>query len=236
MWRSLVWKEWREQRWRLAFGIVLLGMFTAIGLRTRIVPDEQILALCTFIGGALLPLMVAMGLIAPERTSGTIARLLSLPVPAWHVLATKGLVGAATCAAPILASALLATLIAGDREMTWARLIGHYAATLGLSLSMFTWLTAAGLRQPTEARAALAGIAAIVGWILIMTLTSLTPFRVHVGATTVEWAGIFSPFGPMMTLITSAPRFAIIAIQCAVIVTVWTVAARRFAKPAKESA
>src|SRR3712207_8771521 len=41
------------------------------------------------LGGMLFPLMVSMGLIAPERAEGTIVRLLALPVPAWKVLAAR---------------------------------------------------------------------------------------------------------------------------------------------------
>src|SRR4051794_24144458 len=112
MFRSLVWKEWHEQRWRLWFGIALLATFTAIGLRTRIMPDEQIVVMTILVGGMLFPLMVAMGLVAPERAEGTIVRLLALPVPPWKVLAAKALVGAGVCAAPMLVSTLIGAVIA----------------------------------------------------------------------------------------------------------------------------
>jgi len=42
MLRALLWKEWHEQRWRVALATVwLLGM-SAIGLKTRILPDAAI--------------------------------------------------------------------------------------------------------------------------------------------------------------------------------------------------
>lgn len=39
MTRALLWKEWREQRWKMAFGRVMLCGFCAIGLQTRLIPD-----------------------------------------------------------------------------------------------------------------------------------------------------------------------------------------------------
>src|SRR5688500_5636332 len=102
MWRSLVWKEWHEQRWRLWFGAALLGMFTLIGLRTRIMPDEQIVIFAMIVGGIFFPLMVAMGLIAPERAEGTIVRLLALRVPRCKVLVAKTFAGAIVCVSALL--------------------------------------------------------------------------------------------------------------------------------------
>lgn len=233
MWQALVWKEWREQRWRMGFGVALLATYTIIGLRTRVMPDEQLIAMTILIGGGIFPLMAAMALIAPERAEGTIVRLLTLPVPTWHVLAAKALVGGAVCAAPIIVSALLAALIAGDREMAWSELIEIYATALGLAVSMFTWLTAAGVRQPSEARAGLAAIGMVVVWILIMVLSSLLPLPVFEGLTQVEWVGVFSPFG-LMVLIDGADLPAVvIAIQVCMVTLVWLWAARRIGKPGK---
>src|SRR3712207_2884161 len=119
------------------------------------------------LGGMFFPLMVAMGLIAPERAEGTIVRLLALPVPTWKVLAAKALVGGVVCGAPMVASAVIAAAVAGDREMSWGQLIGFYGMAVGVTFSVFTWLTAAGVRQPSEARVGLVGIGMLVGWILI---------------------------------------------------------------------
>ncbi|MGB7160182.1 MAG: ABC transporter permease subunit [Tepidisphaeraceae bacterium] len=238
MWQALVWKEWHEQRWRLWFGVALLAMYTIIGLRTRIMPDEQIIAMTILLGGGIFPLMAAMGLVAPERADGTIVRLLALPVPTWHVLAAKAIVGVAVCAAPVLVSGLLAAVMAGDREMAWSEMAEIYAMALGTTISMFTWLTAAGIRQPSEARAGLAGIGVVVAWILMMVLSLLLPFQVVEGFSQVEWVGAFSPFG-LMALIDDIDRPAhtyrpvVIVIQISMVALVWLWAARRIGKPGK---
>ncbi len=233
MWQALVWKEWREQRWRMGFGVALLAVYTIIGLRTRIMPDEQIIAMTILIGGGIFPLMAAMALVAPERAEGTIVRLLTLPVPTWQVLAAKAIVGVAVCAAPVLVSALLAALIAGDREMAWSTMAEIYALATFSSISMFTWLTAAGIRQPSEARAGLAGIGVITAWVLIMMLSSLLPFHAAEGMPHVEWVGTFSPFGPLVLIEGNRPTAAVIAIQIVMLTCVWLWAARRIGKPGK---
>ncbi len=233
MWRALVWKEWHEQRWRMGFGVALLAVYTIIGLRTRILPDEQLIAMVILIGGGIFPLMAAMALIAPERAEGTIVRLLTLPVPTWHVLAAKAAVGGAVCAAPVLVSAVLAAVIAGDREMAWSTMAEIYALATLTSISMFTWLTAAGIRQPSEARAGLAGIGVITAWVLIMVLSTLFPFRGADGMTHVEWVGAFSPFGLLVLIDGNRPTAVVIAIQVVVLMLVWLWAARRIGKPGK---
>ena len=233
MWRSLVWKEWHEQRWRLWFGAALLGMFTLIGLRTRIMPDEQIVIFSMIVGGIFFPLMVAMGLIAPERADGTIVRLLALPIPAWNVLAAKGLVGAIVCTGPILVSAVLAAVVAGDREMAWRQFAEMYAMAIGMTLSTFAWLTAAGVRQPSEARAGLMGIAVGAAWSLVIAISSMLAIELFRDHTLIAWIAMFSPFGLTVLRGGDAPPAVVIAAQLIMFAAVWAWAAWRIGKPGK---
>lgn len=233
MWQALVWKEWREQRWRMGFGTALLATFTVIGLRTRLIPDEQMVSMTMIVGGILFPLMVAMGLVAPERSEGTMVRLLALPVRPWQVLAAKGLVGAAVCAAPILISGLLAMLVAGNRELPWDKLIGLYGVGTGLTLSVFAWFTAAGIRQPSEARAGIAGIIMFALWAMLIGISTMIGVEIYHNATQVEWVAMSSPFGLVMLVESNAPPAAVIGIQLAMFAAVWGWAAWRIGKPGK---
>jgi ABC-type transport system involved in multi-copper enzyme maturation permease subunit len=234
MWRSLVWKEWHEQRWRLWFGAALLGMFTLIGLRTRIMPDEQIVVMGSMLlGGMLFPLMVAMGLVAPERAEGTLVRLLALPVPAWKVLAAKGLIGAIVCTGPVLVSAAIAAVVAGDREMAWSQFAQMYAMAIGMTLSTFAWLTAAGVRQPSEARAGLMGIGVGAGWFLVIATSSMLAIELFHDQTVMAWVAAFSPFGLTVLRGGDAPPAVVIGIQLVMFAVVWAWAAWRIGKPGK---
>jgi ABC-type transport system involved in multi-copper enzyme maturation permease subunit len=233
MWRSLVWKEWHEQRWRLGFGIFLVGTFTLIGLRTRIVPDEQIVLFSVMIGGMFFPLMVAMGMVAPERAEGTIVRLLALPVPIWKVLAAKALVGGIVCASPMIVSAVIASVIAGDREMAWGELVGFYAMAVGVTFSVFTWLTSAGVRQPSEARVGLVGIGLFVGWFLIIGALSALGSELYEDRSLDEWVAAACPLGFMALKSDMVPPAGVIAVQLCGIAAMWCWAAWRIGKPGK---
>ena len=230
MWYSLVWKEWREQRWKMAFGCALLAGFTFIGLRTRVMPDDVIVEFSMMIGGLLLPLIVSMGLIAPGRADGSLARLLALPVPAWHVLAAKAAVGLAVVAAPVLVAAALALLIAGGRELSAADLLGMYAITMGIALATFTWMTATSIRQPSEARAGLVGIAVFAAWSTLLFLAGvmgLGPWALYVSPFAFSAASKGGPspgFGPLVVA------------QVGIMVLLWAWAARRLARPVRGGA
>ena len=77
--RSLFWKEWHEQRWKLGFGSIILMSFAAISLRARLMPDEDVVVTVVAIAGLLLPVLVSMGLVAPERADGSLRSLRALP-------------------------------------------------------------------------------------------------------------------------------------------------------------
>ncbi|MDB5295230.1 MAG: hypothetical protein JWO31_1213, partial [Phycisphaerales bacterium] len=96
--RILLWKEWHEQRWKLGFSSLLLAAFALIGLRSRVVADEAVLAVLTTLGTLLLPVLAVVGLVPPERADGTLEALLALPVRPGRVLAAKALAGAALVA------------------------------------------------------------------------------------------------------------------------------------------
>ena len=233
MWRSLVWKEWHEQRWRLWFGAALLGMFTLIGLRTRIMPDEQIVMFSMIIGGVFFPLMVAMGLIAPERADGTIVRLLALPVPPWKVLAAKMLIGSTVCVAPLLAAAVVAAIVAGDRELAWKDFAVIYAMAVGMSVATLAWLTAAGVRQPSEARAGIAGIGVLFAWFLLVAMFAMLGAEVFQNTHLDEWVAAATPMGITMLRSEFVPPAAVIAIQLTSVALVCWWSARRIAQPGK---
>ena len=84
--RSLLWKEWHEQRWKLAFGSVILMGLVSVGLQARLLPDRDILLLAIFVGSYLLPVFVAMGLVAAEQGEGSLHTLLALPLRPWIML------------------------------------------------------------------------------------------------------------------------------------------------------
>ncbi len=186
--KPLIWKEWHEQRWKLAFGCVLLMGYTAISLQSRLLPDEIIVFTTCCWGAPFLPIFVVMSLFSVEKQDRTLERLLSLPVKAWQVFLVKLLVGGIICILPVLGSMLVSLFIAAGREMTAWRIITFYLGSMSFILAMFIWSAAIGVRQPNEARAALVSIAILIGWVVMAMVSGIT------GSVDRWWLAI-TPFG-----------------------------------------
>ncbi len=168
--RSLVWKEWREQRWKIYYIAILMAAANVIGLKTRLMPDEQIMCISVFIGAFFLPIFIGMGLFATEREERSMPALLALPVQARVIFAVKMVVGVLACLIPFGISLASALIMAGTREVQWARILLLYGCGLGFGLTLLVWMAAFGLGQPTEARAGLIGLAVIAGWLILVCL------------------------------------------------------------------
>ena len=188
--KPLIWKEWHEQRWKLAFGCVLLMGYTAIGLKSRLLPDEIIIFFGTTFSGWVMPMLVAMGIVAVERANGSLDTLLALPVKSWKVFTVKLLTGASVCAVPILGSMIVALLIASEREMEPSDIAIPYLCSVAFGFVMYIWIIAFGIRQPSEARVGLVGIAIFVGWVLVIIISEALIKRPHDG-----WSLVITPFG-----------------------------------------
>ncbi len=167
---KLIWKEWCEQRWKLALACVVMMAFVLIGLQARIVMDKAIVACSVMLGGLVLPVFVGMDLVAAERAEGSLQTLLALPIRPWKTLAVKLAMGMFSCVVPILGAGLIAYLIAGGRELTTSRMVAIYASTASLAVSVLICMLAFGIREPNEARAATVGVAVVVAWTLISTI------------------------------------------------------------------
>lgn len=174
---SLLWKEWHEQRWRMAFGCVLMAALPAIGLTARILPDIVVLGMTMVAGAFLLPIFAAMGLVAPERAERTLPSLLSLPVSGWWVLTIKVTMGLAICVLPMVCAAIMALLMAAGREVSWRLIVLAYAAGSLFGGLALVWIMAFSVRQPTEARVGLVGMAVIAGWMFATMLSEAYLFE-----------------------------------------------------------
>jgi ABC-type transport system involved in multi-copper enzyme maturation permease subunit len=171
--KSLFWKEWCEQRWKLVYGCVLSMGFVAVGLRSRIVPDQGIVAMAAVGGAFLMPLLVGMGLVAAERSDGSLGMLLAIPVRPWKIFAVKMMMGTLVCVGPIVGCMALSLAMAAGREMSASRIIVPYLGGVAFSIVMLVWMVAFGIRQPSEARAGLIGIAVFMVWVFIIILSEV---------------------------------------------------------------
>ena len=185
--RSLLWKEWHEQRWKLAFGALILAAFAVVGLRARVVADDMLLEGVCFLAVLLLPVLSSTGLVPAERDEGTLETLLSMPVKPVAVFAAKTLIGVLLCAVPLILTVMVSVAIAGGREISTAAILGLYARTLAATLSLFFWMLALTVRLPGETRAALIAMAVLIMW-SIVTLGLMESWKEKDGGPTILWA------------------------------------------------
>ena len=200
--RTLLWKEWHEQRWKLAFGSLIVAAFALIGLRARVVADEWMLGAVCGLAALLLPVLSSTGLLPPERQERTLDMLRCLPVQPVAIFSAKLLAGAALYAVPLALALATSLAVAGGRELSSASIIALYARTLGTTLSLYAWMYALTTRLPTETRAALTTLGVLIGWMLVTLglaqrwdqqqapspLWAIDPFMFLVGFNDGRWA------------------------------------------------
>jgi hypothetical protein len=165
--RQLLWKEWREQRWKLGFGSIVLSAIALIGLRARIVPDESIIIGICALGILLLPILSVAGLIPAERGQGTMPGLLALPIAPWKLLAAKTIPGLMLCIVPLLAAAGVSVLVTQGREIPNPVTLQIYGRAALTEISLFAWMLALTIRSPGEGRGAALAIGVLVCWWIV---------------------------------------------------------------------
>lgn len=166
MLKALLWKEWHEQRWRVALATTwLLGM-TAIGLKTRILPDVVILVITWIPMAFILPVFLGMGLFASERRNGTLRYLMVHPVSRNQVLTAKVIAGLLAYMTPVLIGGIAIYLAVGGRELSTADVVGRIAVIAGFGLVLFVWQLLAGLRCRQEETYILVSAIIFGFWIL----------------------------------------------------------------------
>jgi ABC-type transport system involved in multi-copper enzyme maturation permease subunit len=230
---SLLWKEWHEQRWKLAFGCIILSAFALIGLHTRVIADELLLNAVCFLGVMLLPVLAATGLIPAERSDGTFESLLALPTPPSRILAAKTIMGAVLCAGPLLAAGAISLLMAGGREMSAAAMIRLYASSIATSFALVAWMMSLTLTLPGEARAALLSMGILVFWVLATAglNSSQALLRVQLRAIS-PFTFVFAPHD---STVSEIPQLVVALVQSGIVAMLWIWSARRLSTPLQEN-
>ncbi len=222
---ALLWKEWREQRWRCLLGTLVLTAISASLVRAQIVtlPESSVMIFGPL--GLMLAVFLAMGSVATERADGTWDFLRAQPIGPARILRLKWLVGAGQLVAALLIAGGAAHLAAWSRglfELTpppeWARpnaspigLLGTSAASLWMlvlssTVAMLAWYTVLFFvltRARNELHAGLGGVLltiACVAWMLQYpsSLVDSTGF-VGIEAKHILWmSSLLNPLSPLV--------------------------------------
>ena len=99
---ALMWKEWREQRWRFLLGTLVVTGLLASLMRAQVIPPREAALFVCWPVGILMTIFLAMGSVAAERADRTWEFLVARPVARSEVLQAKWLVGALQLTAMML--------------------------------------------------------------------------------------------------------------------------------------
>ncbi len=188
-WAALVWKEWRETRWKMAAlglivsGCVLLSVFSDKHHRL-----DGVVALCCMVAGAS-SIFVALGVAAGENSHKTLPFLEALPVPSCKPATVKLLIGAFASLAPafaLVASIALLQSVTPVISGAWGEPMrlrsapssyfeNHLLAAFGLlsvvGFSLYIWTAALAVNARDEVQASVRSLGALVGWFLLCLLS-----------------------------------------------------------------
>lgn len=115
--RSLVWKEWREQRWRFALSALVLTTLSASMVRAQLIPTAESVAIIFGPLGLVLSVFMSMGAVPPERSAGTWHFLITQPMSLGRIVIVKWAVGATGLVATLLLAGVVSYLVAMSRGL-----------------------------------------------------------------------------------------------------------------------
>ncbi len=114
---ALLWKEWREQRWRCVLGTLVLAVIAASLVRAQLIPLPESLVIVFGPLGLLLAIFLAMGSVATEREDGTWDFLRARPVGIATLLRAKWLIGALNLVVAFVVAGVAAYWAAHSRRL-----------------------------------------------------------------------------------------------------------------------
>ncbi|MCP4454621.1 MAG: ABC transporter permease subunit [Planctomycetes bacterium] len=221
----LLWKEWRENLWKLGFGLVTSVAFTIMLFRIRLFPDMANCAIISVAQLFVIPVVYALDLFSGEMSNRTIHLLFKVPVARWQVFFSKYLMAIACVGLIFISTGLFMEVLGHGREAEFGMLF-RMNALFGLCVgAILTWFSVFGSQSRNEAGSLVALFGVIIGWGIVWFWSSLCE---------VTWASCFVPY--LFTVWAIEPknlepsRGLFLATQIAVTGLALTIACYRYVK------
>lgn len=204
---ALLWKEWHEQKWRLASltAVVLAIPLTMWWRDPSFAVDTTLFMLGAHVvvGG----MFIGMGVAAGERVRGTERLTLAMPVSARVAMAVKLAVAAAVVVLPVVALVISMGIGSAITEAPYrhdgadvgaAQLLSYLLAAAGGAAQVLGWTVLTGQRRETELGAAISGAAVLLVFVILVALAenferAFFGYESRIGF--VLWIGLLSPAG-----------------------------------------
>jgi len=193
MFRMLLWKEWKENLWKLLFCGGASVVFTIMLFRIRIIPDYANCILISFIQMFAVPVIYSLDIFSGEISNRTVHLLFKIPVPRWMLFFSKYIVSAVGIILIFLISGLLMEFMSQGREATVLFLLGTNSFCGMAALVLFTWFCAFGCQSRSEAGSLVVIFGVFIGWGIVLLWSNLCE---------VTWAERFVPYSLIMMRIT----------------------------------
>jgi len=193
MFRMLLWKEWRENLWKLWFCGAASVAFSAILFRIRIVPDVDICILISFVQMFAVPVIYALDIFSGEMSNRTIHLLFKIPVQRWMIFFSKYIVTVIGILAIFLISGVSMEFMTHGREARVLFLLKTNLLCGMAGLVLFTWFCVFGCQSRSEAGSMAAMFSVFVGWGIVLLWSNLCE---------VAWAERFVPYSLIFMRIT----------------------------------
>lgn len=216
MFRMILWKEWKENLWKLCFCGTASLVFTAMLFKMRIIPDFANCVVISFAQMFVVPVVYSLDLFSGEMSNRTIHLLFKIPVPRWMLFFAKYLVSAVGIVLIFLVTGMLMELMTRGRETPVLLLLGTNLLCGMAGLLLFTWFCAFGCQSRSEAGSLAIMFAVFAGWGIIFLWSSVCE---------VAWAERFVPYslvvmrlakvGPLKAVFSQSLAFAaVLAVAC----------------------
>jgi ABC-type transport system involved in multi-copper enzyme maturation permease subunit len=190
MFGMLLWKEWKENLWKLLFCGAASVVFTIMLFRIRIIPDYANCILISFIQMFAVPVIYSLDIFSGEISNRTVHLLFKIPVPRWMLFFSKYIVSIAGIIFIFLMTGLLMEIMSGGRETPVLFLLGTNSLYGMAVLVLFTWFCAFGCQSRSEAGSLAAMFGVFIGWGIVFLWSCLCK---------VIWATRFVPYTLVFT-------------------------------------
>ncbi|MHC4537608.1 MAG: hypothetical protein ACYS6K_27055 [Planctomycetota bacterium] len=185
MFGMLLWKEWKENLWKLLFCGVGSVVFTIMLFRIRIIVDFANCILISFIQMFAVPVIYSLDIFSGEISNRTVHLLFKIPVPRWMLFFSKYIISITGIILIFLITGLLMEFISGGRETPVLFLLKTNLLYGMAALVLFTWFCAFGCQSRSEAGSLVAMFGVFIGWGIILLWSGLSD---------VTWAERFVPY------------------------------------------
>lgn len=193
VWFSLVWKEWREHRWKMAAFVAVLLAGVLGCLFAAKVDRAGYFSVVMLSYAPIAAVFLAMGIAAGERSQRTLPLLRAMPLNLPGLTVLKLLMATATFLTPIVIAVLvLLAMVSVGRTLGWdgaervADELWRGPAFIGAAwleaivqpslfgVSILCWVAALGVNRESEVRAAAVGLVGVLGlWAAFIATVAL---------------------------------------------------------------